>query len=93
MSEQQAAVELTADQKIELLGGKLIFALKHANFPGAGLVAYGIHDGGPIRMVHWMQDFCDALDQCGFQIDRDALDKVRNPPRRRKARPRPEARP
>lgn len=87
MSEQQVATELTADQKIELLADKLIFALKHANFPGAGLVAYGIHDGGPIRMVHWTEDFCDALDKCGFQIDRDALDAVRNPPRRRKARP------
>lgn len=84
MADKQKDAELTADQKIELLANKVIFALQYANFPGAGLVAHGVHGQGPVSMVHWTEDFRDALGRCGFPIDREALDKVRNPPRSRR---------
>lgn len=86
MSEQQAAAKLTPEQKINLLAAKLVFALKYARFPGAGLMAYGFKEGGPVRMVHWTDDFCNALGQCGILIDREALEQIRRPSRGKKAK-------
>ena len=86
MGEHQKVAELTADQKINLLAGKLIFALKYFKLTGPGLIAHGLNDpdATEIRMVPWTEDFCEALDQCGIHIDRDELDKVRKPPKRRR---------
>jgi hypothetical protein len=72
---------LSDKDKFELLARKLIWALKYLKAPGSGTMCYGLNDpkATEIKTVYWVDDFCDALDQCGIKIDRAALDLIRSP--------------
>ena len=71
---------LSDKQKFELMARKVIWALKYLTCRGSGMLAYGFNDPNAkaFKMVHWTQDFCDALDEVGIHVDREALDRLRS---------------
>ena len=79
---------LSDKDKFVLMARKVIFALKYLKAPGAGLMMYGLNDPSAtsFKTIHWTEDFCDALDQCGIKIDRDALYALRDGKKAKKSK-------
>ena len=73
---------LSDKEKIELLAGRVGFALKYLTCRGSGMIVVGANDPNAtqVKMVHWMDDFCDALrDATGVEVDREKLREIRLP--------------
>jgi hypothetical protein len=70
---------MTDKDRFNLMASKVIWALKYLRDRGSGMMAYGVNDpnAASIKMIHWTEDFCDALDKCGIKINRDALHALR----------------
>jgi len=88
MSEKRSEVkgQKSDKEKIAMLAKKVVWALKYMNPKGSGSMMMPTEDGSSFTIVSWVSDFCDALEECGYTIDRDALDRIRNPRKKKAAR-------
>ena len=87
MSEQKSEVRdpISDKEKVKLLAEKVVWAIKYMNPKGSGSMMKPTEDGG-FTIVSWVSDFCDALETCGYIVDRDAIDRIRNPKKKKSAR-------
>ena len=82
----------TDAELLSLFASKIIFALKYLHTRSSGSVMMVTDKAtGKVTCKPWVDDFCDALQEGEIEIDRDALDKIRNPRKRtspkRKSKP------